>query len=245
MSTAADALVDIIVPVYNERDNLPPLLERLRALPGSSSFHLVFVDNASTDGSAEFLAGIPDVTLVRHPRNLGYGASLRSGMAAAKTDRWVLIDADGEYPPECIPQLLQKLADHNVVYASRLLGKKSARQAGMPLFKCLGNHMISAAYNLLFGQNTTDLYTGCKALRRQCMRNINLQRDGFEQVLEMAAHLAVRGYHIREVAVDFVPRSHGRSKMLHLSESLKYVFWLLFYRLYFLRSREAARDSQR
>jgi glycosyltransferase involved in cell wall biosynthesis len=239
------ASADIIIPVYNERDNLPSLLARLQALPDASSFHLVFVDNASTDGSVEFLETVPGATIIRHPRNLGYGASLRSGMAATKTDRWVIIDADCEYPPECIPQLLQKLADHNVVYASRLLGKNNAQQAGMPPFKWRGNRMISSAYNILFGQNTTDLYTGCKALRRQCLRNIDLQRDGFGQVLELAANLAVRGYHIREVAVDFVPRSHGQSKMLHVSETLKYIFWLLFYRLYFLRSREAVRDSQR
>lgn len=243
-------LADIIVPIYNERDNLPQLLARLRALPDFVSFNLIFVDNASSDGSVEFIEKIPDATLIRHPRNLGYGASLRSGMAAARTGKIVIIDADCEYPPECIPLLLQVLSENNVVYASRLLGKSSAQQAGMSGLKWWGNRMISAAYNILFSQHITDLYTGCKALRRECLRGIDLQRDGFEQVLELAAKLAARGYLIREVAVNFSPRSQGKSKMSHFSETLKYFFWLIFYRMQLLpvfspRAQGVPRDGKR
>ncbi len=248
MSAAADIVVagivvaDIIVPVYNERDNLPVLLQRLRALPDFANYRVIVVDNASTDGSVDFLRAQTDVELVCHDRNRGYGASLRSGMAAGDSERLLIIDADCEYPPEAIPQLLQALDDHNVVYASRLLDKPTARDAGMPPLKWWGNRIISGTYNLLFGQKTTDLYTGCKALRRQCLRNIDLQRDGFEQVLELAAKLAARGYHIADHAVDFAPRAHGRSKMLHISETLKYFFWLLFYRLQLPRLQEARHD---
>jgi glycosyltransferase involved in cell wall biosynthesis len=240
-----DAQADIIVPVYNERDNLPSMLARLRALPGFSRYHLICVDNASSDGSADYLAAQPDVTLVRHPRNLGYGASLRSGMQAAQTERFVLIDADGEYPPECIPALLAALDEHSVVYASRLLGKPSPEAACMTPLKWWGNRIISQSYNLLFRQHTTDLYTGCKALRRQCLRNIALQRNGFEHVLELAAKLAARGYHIAEVPMDFAPRASGESKMSYLGETLKYFFWLLFYRLELWLSREQANGKRR
>ncbi|HSC76434.1 MAG TPA: glycosyltransferase family 2 protein [Pseudomonadales bacterium] len=222
---------DIIVPVRNEQENLPQLLARLRALPDFSFWHLVFVDNASTDNSAAFIESIPGITLIRHPYNMGYGASLRSGIAAAQTDRIVIIDADCEYPPECIPLLLSELEEHAIVYASRLIGKNSARQAGMLPIKWWGNRVISSAYNVLFSQHVTDLYTGCKALQRQCLKNIVLQRDGFEQVLELAAKLSARGYAIAEIAVDFVPRSHGESKMSHISETIKYFFWLLLYRV--------------
>ena len=224
-------LADIIIPVYNERDNLPLLLARLRALPDFLLYNLIFVDNASFDGSAELIESISGVTLIRHENNRGYGASLRSGIASAQTEQLVIIDADGEYPPECIPHLLTALQECPVVYASRLLKKKSAQQAGMSSLKWRGNYIISAAYNFLFSQRVTDLYTGCKALRRSCLVNITLQRDGFEQVLEMSAKLSVRGYNITEIAVDFVPRSFGKSKMLHVSETIKYFFWLLFYRL--------------
>lgn len=239
-----EKLADIIIPVYNESDNLPLLFARLRALPEFLSYNLIFIDNASTDGSADFIAGMPDVRLIRHAKNCGYGASLRSGIAAAQTGNIVIIDADCEYPPECIPLLLQMLSSHPVVYASRLSGKKSAQEANMLVFKWLGNKIISATYNFLFTQKITDLYTGCKALRRSCMENINLQRNGFEQVLELAAKISVCGYAIAEIPVDFVPRSQGKSKMSHISETLKYCFWLLVYRMQLsLCSQEKLRDQ--
>lgn len=233
-------IVDIIVPVFNERDNLPDLLARLSALPDFAQFHLIFVDNASTDGSVEFIQSVANASVILHTHNRGYGASLRSGIAAARTEQIVIIDADCEYPPECIPVLLRALVDHNVVYASRLQGKSTARQAGMLPLKWWGNRIISTAYNILFTQNTTDLYTGCKALRRSCLNNIQLQRNGFEQVLELAAKLAACGYRIAEVPVDFSPRARGQSKMVHLSETLKYFFWLVFYRLQLSQSSSAA-----
>jgi glycosyltransferase involved in cell wall biosynthesis len=220
---------DIIIPVFNERDNLPALLQRLRAMPEATQWHLIFVDNASTDGSVEYLSNISEITLIRHDSNRGYGASLRSGMAAAQTEQWVIIDADCEYPPECIPELLTALQSHPVVYASRLLRKKSAQAAGMPYLKWWGNRLISSAYNQLFQQRVTDLYTGCKAMQKSCMQDMVLQRDGFEQVLELAVKLSDKGVSIAEIPVDFSPRSHGTSKMSHAVEVVKYGYWLLYY----------------
>ncbi len=222
---------DVIIPVYNERENLPQLLQRLSALPVFESLHLIFVDNASTDGSADFLETVPNISLIRHASNRGYGASLRSGMAVAMTDRWVILDADGEYPPECLPQLLSALDNYPAVYASRLLEKSSSEAAGMPRLKWYGNRIISALFNVLFQQQVTDLYTGCKALRRENMQSIVLQRDGFEQVLELAVCLAQRGAVIAEIPVDFSLRQLGASKMSHSAETLKFIFWLLFYRV--------------
>lgn len=221
---------DVIIPVYNEHENLPPLLQRLHALPNANQLNIIFVDNASTDGSAEYLAALSDIVLIRHSSNLGYGASLRSGMRAAQTERWIILDADGEYPPECIPVLLQTLESRPVVYASRLLGKSSS-VVGMPFLQRMGNVVISSAFSVLFQQQVSDLYTGCKALRRDCMTNMDLQRDGFEQVLELAVKLTQRGIDITEISVDFSPRQRGASKMSHVAETAKYFFWLLRYRM--------------
>lgn len=221
---------DVIIPVYNERENLPVLLQRLHALPDSNQLNIIFVDNASTDGSAEYLAALPDIALIKHSSNLGYGASLRSGIQATKTARWIVLDADCEYPPECIPGLLQALAAQPVVYASRLLGKSSS-VVGMPFLQWLGNVLISSAFNMLFRQQVSDLYTGCKALRRECLQNIVLQRDGFEQVLELAVKLSQQGIKIAEIPVAFSRRQRGASKMSHVSETAKYFFWLLCYRV--------------
>lgn len=230
--SASTPTVDLIVPVFNEADNLPAFFKRLSAL--NLDCQVIFVDNASTDGSLQMLQDYPGARVIAHATNEGYGASLIDGMRTGTGEHIVIIDADCEYPPECIPQLLAALQQHDVVYASRFLGRTSlgrsaARDANMPWLKLFGNRVISGAFNVLFGQSVTDLYTGCKALTRRSVENIHLQQTGFEHVLELAARQAARGYHIAEIAVDFQARQAGQSKMKHLSETAKYIYLLTRY----------------
>lgn len=224
------ARADIVIPVYNERANLPALWARLQALPDFAAYHIIWVDNASTDGSADYLAALPNTTLIRQSHNRGYGHSLRTGYQHCQTERCVVIDADLEYPPECIPELLNQLNEKNVVYASRLQGRAGPAACGMAPLKWFGNWLISRWFNGLFEQDVTDLYTGCKAFRLKAIRNEQFERDGFEHVLEFAASLAGRGYKIAEIPVEFAPRAAGHSKMLHLREIAKFSYWLLRYR---------------
>ena len=222
--------IDVIVPVFNEADGLRTFYDRMRALP--LDYRLVFIDNASTDNSVEIIESFDDVTLIRHSENEGYGGSLLDGIANSDQEFIIIIDADCEFPPECLPELAEAVKQQPVVYASRLLGKRSAAEANMPYLKMLGNQIISRSFNFLFRQNTTDLYTGCKALRRDVLDTIELKKKGYEHVLEMGAKLADRGIKISEIPVDFSARSTGTSKMRHVSETTKFLCLILSY--YFL-----------
>jgi glycosyltransferase involved in cell wall biosynthesis len=223
----APGLLDVVVPVFNEAQGLGAFHERVRRVPLPLPLRLIFVDNASTDGSLAILESLEerfeDVTLIRHAHNAGYGASLRDGIAAATAPVVAILDADGEYPPEALPALYAALEHAPVVYASRFLGG-GARH--MPLTQRLGNRLVTGLFNLVFRQQHTDLYTGCKLMRREALRGITLERDGYEQVLELAVKLARRGVAVKDVAIAFEPRRTDRSKMRHLRESAKYV-WLL------------------
>jgi glycosyltransferase involved in cell wall biosynthesis len=206
----------VVVPVLNEARMLPSFLERINAL--GLDLGLIFVDNGSTDGTLEYLAACPGITLIAHGRNLGYGRSLADGMTLATSDRVVIIDADCEYPPEAIPALLAALDEHPVVYASRF---KDGGRVDMSWTRRAGNRLLTAIFNLLYGQGLTDLYTGMKALRRGSYEGMPFQRSGFEHVAELAAGLALRGVAMAEVAVTYAPRRTGRSKMRHLPEVAK------------------------
>jgi dolichol-phosphate mannosyltransferase len=220
---------DIIVPVFNEADGLERFHKRLTATGVEAN--LVFVDNASTDNSVEIIKSFPGVTLIEHEKNEGYGGSLIDGMSQTTGSRIVIIDADCEFPPECVPDLIASLEENEVTYASRLLGKKTAADANMPSLKMFGNKFISSLFNVLFGQKTTDLYTGCKAMRRSCVEQMDFEYKGYEHVLELGARLAHRGYAIREIPVDFEARETGTSKMKHVSETTK--FMLLIFAFFF------------
>jgi len=208
--------IDIVVPVYNEQASIDEFYERVARLGLAS--HLLFVDNASTDGTVAAIERHPDVRLIRHATNEGYGASIRDGITASEAEYIVVIDADLEYPPESIPALLQALEAHPVVFGSRFLGPQPP---AMSLLRRLGNRWASGLFNVLFGQRTTDLYTGMKGLRRSRVPLSLLRCDGFEHCVELAAVIARAGHRIHEIPVEYRPRQKGRSKMRHVREGLK------------------------
>lgn len=213
--------VEIVVPVLDERETIAEFHARVERIGFASG--LIFIDNASGDGTAEIIERLPGARLIRHDGNLGYGASIRDGLAASRAAKVVIIDADLEYPPEAIPELAAALDRHAVVYGSRF---SSGPPHGMPFLRRVGNRVVTRVFNLLFRQSTTDLYTGAKALRREAIDGLRLTRNGFEHVVEMSAQLAAAGFRIHDLSVVYTPRSRGVSKMRHLPELLKCV-WLI------------------
>jgi glycosyltransferase involved in cell wall biosynthesis len=219
----ASVSVDVVVPVFNEREPLPELRGRLRAAVPDAT--LVFVDNGSSDGTVELIeewhATDPRVRLVRHATDLGYGRSLLDGFAASDGTHVVMIDADLEYWPEDVPAIVRALDAAPAVYGSRFLAP-SHDAAAMPVFRRVGNRCVTTLFNVLFHQRLTDLYTGIRGVRRDAIP-AGLSCDGFELVLELAARLAQRGARIAEVPAGYTPRSTGHSKMRHLPELLRFM----------------------
>lgn len=216
--------IDVIVPVYNERESLKQFYRRIRAVP--LDINLIFVDNASTDGTLSILEGFEDVVLIKHDRNEGYGASICDGIKNSAAAIIAIIDADCEYPPEALPEMVQELQRFDVVYASRFLNPDHPK---FPLFKKMGNQIISSLYNFLFRQNTTDLYTGCKVLKRSVVESFSLEKKGFEHVLELGVKIALQGVQIKDVHIQFSLRRTDKSKMKHLRETSKYLYLIFYY----------------
>ncbi len=216
---------DIIVPVYNEEKNVKMFYDRVKT--AAPECGIVFIDNASCDNTREVIKSLPDAHLIAHDRNKGYGASIRDGILNTRAENIIILDADCEYPPEEIPNMLKQLSETDIVYASRFLnGISSVRGV-----KAFGNKVITAMFNLLFGQHITDLYTGCKALKRSVISSIDLQRNGFEQVLEMSVKLSCKGHKIVEIPIKFEPRISGKSKMKHFQETLKFLWLIVYYKI--------------
>jgi len=220
------ASVDIIVPVFNEVESIDEFYQRVRRLGYAD--RLLFVDNASTDGTVDRIRRHPDVRLIRHERNEGYGASIRDGIAASEGEYIIILDADLEYPPEAIPAILDALAQHAVVYGSRFL---AVDPPPMPLPRRVGNRLASALFNTLFRQHTSDVYTGMKGFQRSALPLARLRRNGFEHGVEIAALIAMAGQRIHDVPIGFRSRRQGRSKMSHLPETLKLAAYLVAYRV--------------
>ena len=219
--------IDVIVPVFNEEEMVDIFYDRIKNVP--LKMKLIFIDNASTDNTLKKLRNLKDITIIEHSTNEGYGGSIIDGIKQSSADVIVIIDADCEYPPESIPQMIEKLETQEVVYGSRFLDN---RDVNMPKIRVVGNRLISLLFNLLFRQKVNDLYTGMKALKRSSLEGITLHQKGFEHVLEMGVRLSQKGISIYEVPIEYVPRWAGRSKMKHISETLIFLYRLLYYRFF-------------
>lgn len=217
---AVGSSLDIVVPVLNERATVEPLIARLRAAVPDA--RMIFVDNGSTDGTREWLAAQPGVTLIAHGGDLGYGASMLDGFAAGDGAHVVMIDADLEYHPEDIPALVAALDRAHVVYGSRFLDR-TLQSAPMPWARAAGNRLVSGVFGVCFGQRLSDLYTGLRGVRREVLDRITLRTTGFDFVVELAAQAARAGLTLGEIPIHYTPRALGTSKMHHARELLRFI----------------------
>ena len=200
----------VIVPAYNEVENLP---ETLRQMPRGeiADMRVIVVDDGSTDGTAEVARlGGADV-VARHERNRGLGAALRTGLEAARemdARAAVYIDADGEYPPSQIPDLLAPIeaGDADYVLGSRYLGSRD----GQTFTRLVANYMFTALLCVASGRVITDGQTGFRAFSRRALERVEIIHDyNYAQV--MTLDLLKKGMRMREVPISYRRRTRGSS----------------------------------
>ncbi|PYV18605.1 MAG: glycosyltransferase [Acidobacteria bacterium] len=203
-----DPSLSVVIPVYNEAGNIPPLAEQLgRALAGwPGRVEFLFVDDGSRDGTPEELRAAESadsrVRVVRFKRNLGQTAALAAGFSLAKGDAIVTLDGDLQNDPADIPRLVRMLAEWDAVCGIRL-----RRQDGG--WKRFSSRIANAFRNWVTGDDTVD--TGCtlKAFRRECLAGLELYQ-GMHRFLPTL--IKMRGFRVAQVPVNHRPRVHGNTK---------------------------------
>jgi dolichol-phosphate mannosyltransferase len=204
MNVSAPAL-SVIVPTRNERDNIPRLLERLRAALAGIAYEVIFVDD-STDGTERLLADIaqtdPRVRVHHRPGGSGLASAVLEGFAISRGDRLGVMDADLQHPPDLIPRMVHALdREHaDLVIASRYL-PGAARPGLTWLRKGISQALRWASWGLLrAARQSTDPMAGCFIVRRAVIDGVRLQPIGFKILLEILA----RGRYTRVVEVPYV-----------------------------------------
>lgn len=220
--------LSVIVPVLNEKDTIQAVLNKVLAVPVKKE--VIVVDDGSIDGTWQALQGFADrCKLLRHPRNLGKGAAIRTALPHVTGDIVITQDADLEYEPEDYPRLVQPILEGrtDVVYGSRLLHGKSPRSS---LAFYLGGRFLTWLTNLLYGLNITDEPTGYKVFRTEVLRRLPLKSDGFEFCPEVTALLALNGVFIAEVPISYTPRSIEEGKKIRWRDGWIAIWTLVRYR---------------
>ena len=222
--------LSVVIPVYNEVNNITEILKRVRATRLASE--IVVVDDFSQDGTRAILQtldGKGGVRLILHDRNRGKGAAVRTGLEHAQGDIILIQDADLEYSPHDYPALLQPIQDGiaDVVYGSRFLG--GPRRAAM-YWHMVANRLLTFMTNILYDTILTDMETGYKVFRREVVVGMKLRAHRFDFEPEVTAKVLKRHYRIFEVPISFNPRDYSEGKKIKLGDAFAAVWALVKYR---------------
>lgn len=223
-SPRTDYCLSVVIPVFNELKTIGRILSRVAALP--LNLELVIVDDFSTDGTREVLSkleGLSNVQVILKEANAGKGAALRTGFAAATGDFIVVQDADLEYDPCDIPQLIQPLlkGDADIVYGSRFIGEEQQDESWVHR---AGNAVLTQASNLFSGLNLTDMETCYKAFTREVLQDVELQQNRFGIEPEITAKLARRGYRFVEVPISYDSRGYDEGKKIGIKDLINAIY---------------------
>ena len=217
-------VISIIVCAFNERDTILDVLQGIQDVDFGSDWskEIIVVDNCSTDGTREILKdGLwPNTKIIFNSNNLGKSASIRVAIDALSGDYAVIQDADLEYDPSCLPDLLVKTQTDNAVavLGSRILGGKPDY---IYYHAFLGVRLLTPVTNVLYGSKLTDVATAIKLVRSDVLKSLNLVGEGFELDFELVDKLLLAGHNIHEVALSYSPRTYAQGKKIRAIDGLR------------------------
>jgi glycosyltransferase involved in cell wall biosynthesis len=214
--------LSVIIPAYNERATIEELLRRVREVPIEKE--ILVVDDASTDGTperVEALAG-PDLRLLRHARNRGKGAAIRTALPHTRGAIVLIQDADLEYDPGEYARLVAPIerGEADVVYGSRFL-ERGRRTTGLGHYAV--NRFLTALSNLMTGLRLTDMETCYKVFRGDLVRGLPLVSERFEIEPELTWRAARAGARFREVPIRYAERGYRAGKKIGWRDGVRAV----------------------
>ena len=226
--------LSIIVPVYNEKQTIAQILERIEQTPYEKE--IIVVDDFSTDGTREILRQIdtsrqiPSAKVLYHGINQGKGAALRTGIAAATGDIVIIQDADLEYDPSEYGVLVQPIiaAHADVVYGSRFL---SGAHRVLFFWHSMGNRLLTLLSNMFTDLNLTDMETGYKAFRRELFSKITIEENRFGFEPEITAKVAKLRCRVYEVPISYFGRDYSEGKKITWKDGVAALYCILKYNL--------------
>lgn len=221
--------LSILMPAYNEEATIERAIERaLEADVGTDAYELVVVDDGSTDRTRELLAGRdwPErVRVIHATENRGKGQAIRTALAEARGTYAVILDADLEYDPNDLRDLLVPVRER---IADAAFGTRAFRaHSAYSFWYVMGNRFLSMATNVIFNTWITDVYTCFKLMPTELMRSLSLRENGFTIEAEITGRLLRAKARIYEVPITYVARRREEGKKIRPIDGIRGLMTLL------------------
>ena len=215
--------ISFLIPAFNEANTIGEVLDRIARLDLDAQ--TIVVDDGSTDGTAA-IAEAKGALVIRQP-NRGKGAALRAAIPHVDGDIAVIQDADMEYDPADVPELIEPIVRGvaDVVFGSRLSGGRPQR--AYLFWHLVGNRFLSLLTNLLFNTTLSDMETGYKAFRADVLRSLDLREDKFGIEPEITGQICKRKLRIYELPISYYGRGYDEGKKITWRDGFRAV-WVLF-----------------
>ena len=229
MSALQEKTLSIVIPCYNEKDNILNIVNLVRQSPVPNK-EIIVVDDCSTDGTRQVLETRvrPLVDkLIYHEVNGGKGAALKTGFAAATGDVVIIQDADMEYDPMEYPRVVTPIMEGRakVIYGSRF---KESKAKGY-LANRLANKFLTMLSNIFTRQHLTDMETCYKAFAREVIQSVEIQEKRFGFEPEITAKISDMRIKIHEVPISYYPRTNAEGKKIGFKDGLRAIYCILRY----------------
>ena len=233
--------LSILIPVYNEEDNIQKILDRVRAvtLVNNIAKQIVIVNDCSTDGTEELVLRYIEkhndiqIEYQKHSKNKGKGRAINTALKMVKGDFVIIQDADNEYDPEEYNLLLKPIIDNyaDVVYGSRFMGGNPHRI--LFFWHRLGNNFLTFLSNMFSNLNLTDMETCYKMFSREVIHSIEIKENRFGIEPEITAKMAkIKGIRIYEVGISYYGRTYEEGKKIGWKDGFRAIYCILKYNLF-------------
>jgi len=220
--------LSVIMPVYNEKDTIQKIVQKVLDSPLEKE--LIIVDDFSNDGTREILSKFNDENLkiLYHDKNLGKGASIRTGLSHTSGEIIIIQDADMEYSPEEYPLLIKPILDGkaDVVYGSRFLGTHRV----FMFWHYLGNKFLTLLTNILYNTMLSDMETCYKVFKAEVIKEIKIRSNRFNFEPEITAKVFKKNLRIYETPISYGGRDYKEGKKIGWKDVFPAIWALIKYR---------------
>lgn len=222
--------LSIIMPIYNERETLEKIVEKVQTVPIKKE--IIMVDDGSTDGTREILKeyeNVQNIKVIYHTKNMGKGTAIRTAIKYITGDIVIIQDADLEYDPNDYLNLVKPIQnkDAKVIYGSRALNPENKHSYNRYL---LGGKLVTFVANILYSQRLTDEPTCYKVFDTKLLKSIFLKCKRFEFCPEVTAKIAKKGIKIKEIPINYYPRNFKEGKKIKWYDGLEAIWTLIKYK---------------